>query len=202
MVNIFGYELDIVSFIPAAFGTILSAYNWYMANRSAKIFPNKFVEYGVIHSKYQESILLCLPLLFHNEGAKKGMIYQIKVGFRKSDMSEIKYIDILGKIHLHELNYEDIELIDWDKFQEKGYSFVRPTYPIVVDPGESTNVNIISIDALEDNIVPIDENSTCVIEVYYGIDNKKTTEFSFKLRSADLGEDDYLWWLRPEPIEK
>lgn len=43
MVNIFGYELDIVSFIPALLGVLLSLYNWYLARKPANIHPSDFM---------------------------------------------------------------------------------------------------------------------------------------------------------------
>lgn len=96
----------------------------------------------MISSSYYERILLCLPLIFHNEGKKKGMIKRIKVGFKHDD--EIKYIDIDGKARLNELSSSESDSIGWDAFQKDGYQLIKPTYPIIVEPDQSTNVVLIS----------------------------------------------------------
>ena len=197
MVNIFGYELDIVSFIPALFGVLLSLYNWYLARRPANIHPSEFYEYGVISSSYYERILFCLPLIFHNEGKKKGMIKRIKVGFKHGD--EIRYIDIDGKARLNELSSSKSDSIGWDDFQRDGYQFIKPTYPIIVEPDQSTDVVLISEVAKEDDIIPLDEHSTCIIEVYFRKNKMNKVEIPFYLSKDYIGEDEDLLWLNPAP---
>ncbi|MHA2338721.1 MAG: hypothetical protein ACXACX_15540, partial [Candidatus Hodarchaeales archaeon] len=67
-------DIDLISLIPALFAVILSLYNFYKMSKSANIVPNEIISYGLISSSYQGGFKLVLPLLFHNNGAKKGLI--------------------------------------------------------------------------------------------------------------------------------
>ena len=101
MAEIFGLEVDLLSLIPAVFGALLSIYNWLQMIKPANINSGRLVNYGFISSSYENAMLLCLPLTFENEGAKKGLITEIKIGFKQGD--EIKYIDVNAKVRLNEL---------------------------------------------------------------------------------------------------
>ena len=102
MTNIAGYEVDFISLGPAIFAVLLSIYNWYKLSKPADIYPNEIINYGYISSSYQGAIQLCIPLILHNEGANRGMVTNIKIGF-ESEIG-IKYVDVLGKAKLNEIN--------------------------------------------------------------------------------------------------
>ena len=82
MVDILGYDLDVVSFIPALFGVLLSIYNWLQMRKPADIYPGRLVNYGFISSSYEKAYFFCFPLAFENAGANKGLITDIKIGFK------------------------------------------------------------------------------------------------------------------------
>lgn len=48
MMQLLGYDFDLISLIPALFGAILSLYNFYKMSRPANIFPTEIVNYGLI----------------------------------------------------------------------------------------------------------------------------------------------------------
>ena len=119
MVEIFGIEIGLLAMVPAVFGAAMSAYNWYMMNRPADIYSSEILNFGFISSSYEEAMLFCFPLIFSNDGAKKGLITDIKIGFKKD--GEITYIDLDGKARLKELDSATAPLLDWKKYQEEGY---------------------------------------------------------------------------------
>lgn len=200
MVNIYGYELDLVSFIPAAFGVLLSIYNWLKARQPANIHANEFFEYGLLTSSYYERMMLILPLIFDNSGKKKGMIKQVKIGFKCNNV--INYIDIDGKVKLTELSSADSDSIGWDNFHKEGYQLIKPTYPIIVEPDQSTDVVLISEIALEDDLLPLDQDLKCIIEVYFRKKKMNKIEIPFYLSSENVGEDEDLLWLKPTPTKR
>ncbi|MBY9000665.1 MAG: hypothetical protein KGD64_07110 [Candidatus Heimdallarchaeota archaeon] len=140
-------------------------------------------------------------MIFDNSGKKKGMIKQIKIGFKRDD--EIKYIDIDGKVRLKDLSSSESDSIGWDDFQKEGYQLIKPTYPIIVEPDQSTDVVLISEVAKEDNIIPLDEHSTCIIEVYFRKNKMNKIEFPFYLATDYIGESEDLLWIKPvTPVDE
>ncbi|MFX1512566.1 MAG: hypothetical protein ACFFCQ_08265 [Promethearchaeota archaeon] len=195
MVEVFGIEIGVLSLIPAVFGALLSLYNWYKMNKPVDIYPSEIVNFGFITSQYEEAMLFCFPLIFSNEGASKGMITEIKIGFKKD--GEIKYVDFDGKARLKELDSTIAPLIDWKKFQQEGYVILQPTYPIVVEAGASTDVTLMATIDFEEKIVPINEEVECVIEVEFGNQKRNRIKFPFFLSEEIVDIDDRLVWLKP-----
>ncbi|MCP4763612.1 MAG: hypothetical protein GY870_17705 [archaeon] len=193
MVEILGVEVDLLSLIPAVFGACLSLYNWWQMQQPAKIVPNEIINYGLISSSYEESLLLTIPLIFHNDGANKGMIKDIKIGFKHGE--EIKYLDIDGKAKLSELTFNESQGMTWEKFQENGYSLLKPTYPIVVEPDVSTSVTVVSITPHSDGIIPVGKETQCIIEVKYDKDKVGKVEFPFLLSKELYDSDNTLLWV-------
>lgn len=198
MVNFSGYELDLISLAPAVFALVLSLYNWFKMNKPANIYPNEIINYGYIASEFNGGVQLCIPLILHNEGANRGMITGIKIGFQNGN--EIKYLDILGKARLNEVNINQAHSFDWDQFEKDGYRMIQPTYPIVVEGFESTDVTLIAQVTFEDNIIPIETETNCVIEVKFGKNKHNQISFPFFLSKEFSEIDNRLMWY--EPIEK
>lgn len=198
MLEIAGYQLDIISFIPAIIGVLLSVYNYYKMSRPAHIVPTEVVNYGLLSSSYEQSFKIILPLVFHNEGAKKGIIKNIKFGFKTN--GKTTYLDTLVKAHLFELTDDLAQLCDWNKFIEHGYRVINPTFPITVMPESSVDVAFVGTALIEDNTIPLDQQSEYFIEVYYG-KNKVTSEsYSFFLDEEEI-PDDRLVWLNPSKLQ-
>lgn len=196
MVTIFDTELDLLSFIPALFGAILSLYNWWQMRRPALIVPSPIVSYGLIASEYQEGMLFCFPIVLNNEGAQKAIVTKIRIGFKHAN-DEVRYLDLDGKARLEELDAERARLMDWEKFQKEGYMIRQPTYPIVVNAYSSENVYLIARSFFADKEVPLNVSTFCRIEVTYNNKKVNYSSFPFKLDQANLDQDDQLQWLEP-----
>lgn len=198
MTDIIGFEVDFISLGPAVFALLLSVYNWYKMSRPANIYPNEIINYGYIASSYQGGFQLCIPLILHNEGANRGMITGIKIGFQFEN--EVKYIDLLGKARLLEVDINQATRFDWDKFESDGYRMIQPTYPIVVEGFESADVILIAQATFEENAIPIDTETDCVIEIKFGKNKTNQIKFPFYLSTESSEVDNRLVWY--EPIEK
>ena len=196
MVEIFGYDIDLLSLIPAIFGALLSIYNWLQMNKPAKIYPGRLVNYGFISSSYENAMFLCLPLTFENEGAKKGLITEIKIGFKHGE--EIKYIDVDAKVRLNELTGASAPSMNYEKFTDEGYVILLPTYPMGLEGGESIGITIVSTVSVEDKIIPVGVDSEIVIEVFFGTDKSNSRSFPFYLSKESADSDNVLIWLKTE----
>ena len=196
MAEIFGIEVDLLSLIPAVFGALLSIYNWLQMIKPANINSGRLVNYGFISSSYENAMLLCLPLTFENEGAKKGLITEIKIGFKHGD--EIKYIDVDAKVRLNELTGATAPNMNYEKFTDDGYVILLPTYPMEIEGGESIGITIVSTISAEDKIIPVGVDSEMVIEVYFGKDKSNTQNFPFYLSQESADSDNVLIWLKTE----
>jgi hypothetical protein len=197
MVTIFGdIEIDLLSLIPAVFGALLSIYNWLQMRKPADIHPGRLVNYGFISSSYEKAYFFCFPLAFENAGANKGLITDIKIGFKHG--AEIKYIDVDAKVRLNELSGASAPRMDYEKFTDDGYVILLPTYPIGIEAGESQEVTIVSTVSVEDGIIPVGIETEIVIEVYFGWDKSNTQSFPFYLSKESADSDNTLIWLKTE----
>lgn len=195
MVEIFGVEIDIFSFLPAIFAFFLSLYNWLQMNKPANIHPGDIVNYGFISSSSENCMLFCFPLVFENEGAKKGVITNIKIGFKTN--KELKYIDVDLRVRLNELKGAMIPSMDYNKFTDDVYVILLPTYPIVAEGGESITTTIVSSVDIDEGLVPIDEASELIIEVFFGKGKSNRKNIPFYLTKDNAESDDVLLWLKP-----
>ncbi|MHA2101434.1 MAG: hypothetical protein ACW99A_22485, partial [Candidatus Kariarchaeaceae archaeon] len=198
MVNIAGYEVDFLSLAPAVLALLLSIYNWFKMSRPANLYPNEIINYGYIASDYQGGVQLCIPLILHNEGANRGMITGVKIGFQFDN--EIKYIDVLGKARLNEVDINQAFRFDWDKFEQDGYRMIQPTYPIIVEGLESTDVTLIAQATFKENVIPIDTQTECIVEIKFGKNKSNLIKFPFFLSKEFAEVDNRLMWY--EPIQK
>ncbi|MHA2000897.1 MAG: hypothetical protein ACTSVU_02245 [Promethearchaeota archaeon] len=196
MVDILGVDVDFLSLIPAIFGALLSLYNWLQMHKPANIYPGRLVNYGFISSSYDKAMFFCLPLTFENEGANKGLITEIKIGFKNE--AEIKYIDVDAKVRLNELTGSMAPRMDYEKFTDEGYVILLPTYPIGIEGGESQDITIVSTVSVEDDIIPIGKDSEIVIEVYFGKNKLNTRSFPFYLSQESADSDNTLIWLKTQ----
>lgn len=187
----FGFEIGYISLGTALLGVLLSLFNYYKMTKPANIIPNEIINYGLISSSYQESYKLCIPLIFHNDGAKNGMITSVKIGFKTND--KINYLDVTGKAKLNELVDENLESTDWDGFAKHGYRIVQPTYPIQVQGFESADIVLICTTPYEDKFLPIDSKSECVIEIKFGKNKTNQIKFPFYLAESVIPDDRIIW---------
>jgi hypothetical protein len=197
MVKIFTFEVDLLSFIPAAFGVLLSIYNWLQMRKPAKIYIGRLVNYGFISSSYENAMLLCLPLAFENVGANKGLITEIKIGFKEQG-GEIKYIDVDAKVRLNELTGASSPRMNYEKFTNDGYVILLPTFPMRIEAWESQDITIVSTVSVEDKIIPVGVDGEIVIEVYFGRNKSTTQSFPFYLSQESMDSDDVLIWLKTQ----
>lgn len=195
MTNIIGYNVDLLSLVPAIFAFLLSIYNWIMMKKPANIYPDEIISYGLIASEYHDGMQLCIPLILHNGGASRGLVSNIKIGFKQAN--QIKYLHILGKAKLLDINVNKAYQFDWDSFESEGYVIVQPTYPIVVDEFASQDVVLIAQTAFKDNIIPINTECSCVISVKFGRNKTNSIEFPFFLSKEISESDNTLNWLEP-----
>ena len=192
LIEFLNYNVDIISLIPALFGAILSLYNFYKMSRPANIFPTEIVNYGLVSSSYEKSFKMVFPLVFHNDGAKKGIIREIRIGFKNN--GSLKYLDDMFKVRLHELSDDIAQLCDWNKFIEHGYRIIQPTYPISILSDSSVETNFIATCYYEDEVIPLDSNSECIVEVFYGKNKVNTLLMPFYLAEEDIPDDRLVWF--------
>lgn len=196
MVDFLGVDiLIILSYVPAVFALLLSVFNWYQMNKPANIHTGELVNYGFISSSYENCMLFCLPLVFENEGAKKGAITEIKLGFQTN--GQIKYIDVDLKVRLNEFTGAMIPSMNFEKFTEEGYAILLPTYPIIIDAGESISTTIVTTVGIEEGIVPIGIETEFIIEVYFGKNKSNRKSIPFYLSQKNAESDNVLLWLKP-----
>jgi hypothetical protein len=193
-----GYDVDVLSTIPAIFATLLSLYNWYLLRKPAKIIPNEIISYGFIASEFHGGYQFCVPLIFHNSGYNFGLITDVKIGFKTEN--GFKYLENLGKANLLEVDVNTVFSFDWDSFEKEGYRMILPTYPIEVEGQSSCEVTFILQASQDEKVLPIDTETTCIIEIKYGNNRTSTTEFPFYLSSEFAEVDNSLRWY--EPIQK
>jgi hypothetical protein len=186
--------IDFISFGPAIFGALLSAYNWLQTKKPANIRPNKIIEYAIVNSSYDEVDILTVPLIFNNNGAFKGTITDIKIGFKNGN--DIKYLDIMGKARLSELSTDQLITMAAEAYSKEGYSITMPTYPIDVFPNESTSIVLIATADHSENLIPLDIDAEWVVETYYDNKKKNKDEFPFKLTKEMHESAEYLIWTR------
>lgn len=190
-------NIDYFSLIPATFATLLSLYNWFMMNKPANIKPLELISYGIISSEFHEGRQLCLPLIFHNDGANKGLITRVKVGFKDHAGSTPRYLEVLGRIKMQEVDVNTLYQFDWDSFEQDGYRMQLPTYPIVVEAFSSQDA--IFIAQTGDQDIPVGKEVEAFIEVTYDNGKQNTVSFPFMLSEENAAIDNQLTWL--EPVE-
>ncbi|MCY3412475.1 MAG: hypothetical protein INQ03_12630 [Candidatus Heimdallarchaeota archaeon] len=186
-------DIDLFSFVPAVFGSVLSLYNWLQTRKPANIHANPIVQYGLVSSSYAEEDLLTIPLVYTNEGAFKGTIVDIKIGLKSK--GQTKYFEVLGKVTLNSMSSDDLQSMDMEAYSNNGYKLQMPTYPIDVYPEESTTVILLAVAAHEDKVLPLDVKSEWKIETYF--DNKVSKDvYPFSLNTETYESAEYLKWLR------
>ena len=199
MQQLYGFQFDLISLLPALFAVVLSIYNYYKLSRPANFFPTELVNYVIISSSYENSFKVILPLVFHNEGSKKGIIKKVKVGFKQN--STITYFDNLTKVRLNELDDNIAQLTDWNKFIEHGYRVVQPSYPIPISEYASVDETFVGICSYDEKLIPLDQECEYIIEVYFGKNKVNMLNFPFFLSKEDI-PDDRLIWLEPKIVKK
>lgn len=186
-------EIDLISFVPAAFGALLSFYNWLKFRKPANIKPNVIIDYAIVSSSYEETDILTIPLVFHNHGAYNGVISDIKVGIKSAE--GVKYFDIMGRANLNELSTDELLNMSLEQYTQNGYSLSLPTYPIDVFSGESKTVILIAVASHDEKAIPIDVDAKWHIETYFG-SKVNIDEFNFKISMDQYERAENLRWYR------
>ena len=185
---VFDYNIDPTSFLPAVFATLLSIYNWYQIRKPANIYPYHLIEYGYIHSEFHNGYQLCLPLLFHNDGANRGLITSIDISFPREGIQ----LEVLGKAQISPMNINQVYSFDWDRFENEGYTMLLPTYPIPIDGHTSKEVVMI---AYSENL-PIDILTECQITVEFDNGKENTCKFDYFISNIAAEVDNALRWYK------
>ncbi len=194
--------MDIFTVIPAVGAAIIAVRNWLVLRKGADITPHKILSYGIVRDQPDEPEVnnIYIPLIFHNDGTKGGMITKIEIVFQ--DGETIKKLPIISKIKLNELSNDQVNLgrqsVDMVKFEESGYTIQIPMFPISVPAGESAEAMFQCYDDKEDNIIPLDKELKCIVKIEYGRNKTSHVKFPFMLTSEDYDGTDLLRWFRPE----
>jgi hypothetical protein len=164
--------------------------------KGADIYPHEIITYGIVNNTAQNPTHdhLYIPLIFHNEGIKPGMITKIEILF--DNEGEIKPLQILAKVELNDIGQQAARM-NIEDFTQKGYTVKIPLYPINVPAGESTDIVLQCYQRIEDNIFLLDKEFMCIIRINYGRNKTREVRFPFLLTSEDYEETRFLKWYRP-----
>lgn len=195
MANIFGYELDIISFVPALFGAGLSLYNWLQMRKPAQLKLSPLIRYGLIYSELHQGTKLILPIIVHNDGSQRGIITGVKFGFRAGE--KVINIPLIGQVKLKEVSEDIMIQGGWNDYRDTGFKFIMPIYPIEIEPYESKHVVMVANAWHTDGLFPVGIETTCVIELEYGDNKTSKTEFPFHLKAEDVLYNDVIGWYEP-----
>ncbi|MEJ2277874.1 MAG: hypothetical protein P8Y70_09025 [Candidatus Lokiarchaeota archaeon] len=180
---------ELFTIIPAVVALIVAIRNWLELRKGADIKPHRILSYGIVRDQTEDPKInnIYLPLIFHNEGTKVGMITKV---------------EIISKIKLRELSKEDTnvgrQFVDMVDFEENGYIIQVPTYPISVPAGESSEAMFLSYEDKKQNIIPLDKKLTCIIKIEYGENRISEVKAPFILTKEDYEGTDYLRWFKPQ----
>lgn len=182
----------IISAAPGVAAAALALYNWYKMRRGAVLKVGEIVSYGIEWDN-GSVIRYYFPILIHNEGSKPGMVTSIRITFKNESIE--KWIDINRHIEITQKDDED---------ESQSIVSIEPLFPVFVPSDEGTVVILECLD-YDHDVIPVNEKTTCKVELSY--DNKKSSsvEFPFKLLSENISDlDGSVKWFKPfekEPSE-
>ena len=120
------------------------------------------------------------------------MITQIKVGFREGE--KINYFQFIGRARLAELDEKMAFQGGWDDFEKEGFKILQPKYTIVVPGYESADIVMIANVWNQQKSLPIDKQTSCVVEVYFGSGKMNQVEFPFLLKKNHIVDNVIAWY--------
>lgn len=188
-------DIDLFSLAPGLLALLLSLYNYWVMRKPAHIIPDEIITYALISSEYEESYKFCFPMVFHNTGAKKGVIKGIKVGFKKE--GQVRYVDVVGRARLLDVEEDEAERGDWQSFTRNGYRIILPTFPLPIEGGSSVDLILVATASFEDGILPLDQECEYVVEVRFGNNKINQASYPFFLAKSII-PDDRIIWIEPK----
>jgi hypothetical protein len=187
-------QFDIFSFVPAIGAAALSIQNWLSLKKGAYLIPAPIVNYGLwaIEASGKQSKALVLPIVVHNDGTKTGTITDLKIKFSSSN-NELK---VLRKIKLLSVPKTRINSMNINEYRTEGMEELNPFFPIQVMAKQGETFLIECFDG--DNLIPIDQDTNCTIEIIYNNGKVGKQSFPFKLTKDQFVEaKDGIRWFRP-----
>lgn len=191
MIEVLGFQFDLISLIPVLFGVVLSLYNYHKITKPANLFPTEIVNLALIPSSYENSFKIILLLGFHNEKTKEGIIKKIKIGFKQNII--ITYLDSPLKVRLNELEDDLAQRRDWTKFAEQFYRVIQQPYPIYSLSDSSLDVTFIATCSYEEEVLPNGKQSEYVIKVFFENIKSNKVSFPFHIAEKDIPADRLIW---------
>ncbi|MHA2497371.1 MAG: leucine-rich repeat domain-containing protein [Candidatus Hodarchaeales archaeon] len=163
--------------LPGVAAALLSAYNWWIMRRGAIIKPDRFITYGLQNITFEEhqryarkEKILYFPIILNNVGTKAGLVSNIEIYFRGANGANgEKKLDISKRVEVTASSIEE----------------QVPPMPVSVPAGEGLQVTFECIDD-ENDVIPINEELICRIEVNYSHKRTSSIEFPFKLESESM----------------
>ena len=83
-----------IGIAPGLFASALSLFNWWKMRRPANLSVSPLIKYGVIYSRHNEATKLILPFIIHNNGAKRGLVKEVRFGFKTNQ--GVKFIPLMA----------------------------------------------------------------------------------------------------------
>lgn len=189
------FGIDIFSFVPAIGAIALSIKNWWVLHKGAVIEASDIVNYGIWSTKKDgsQNKTLFLPILLSNDGSRAGMVRNIRIRF--STLDKTGELEIRRKVKMENLSGSAIRGMSIGEFTNKGVEEINPFYPINVNSKEDTSFIIECFDGK--NVIPLNQELNCSIEVEYGRRRSSTHSFPFFLSEDNFNKSlDYIHWLR------
>lgn len=181
------------SLVPALGAIVLSFYNWYSLRQGGKIKPLKIVNYGLWSVKIEKRKVkhFFLPVILDNVAVKPALVTDITISFEsdglKTNLAVNRRIDLTMP--------SSMSGMDINQFRMKQTKEMVPFYPIPVNGLEGRMVMLDCFD--KGDVLELDKDYFCVIEVTFGNNKNSSTNFPFKVTSDNFEKAlDHIQWYR------
>lgn len=181
------------SLVPALGAILLSLYNWWVLRQGGKIKPLRVVNYGLWSVKVNERKVknLFIPVILDNIAIKPALVTNIAIFFSSANGN--KELPVTRRIELTMPG--SMSGLNVNQFRINNTSEIVPFYPIPVNGLEGRMVMLDCHDGGE--IIELDEELTCNIEVTYGSEKRSAISFPFRLSSENYEKAlDHITWFR------
>ena len=186
------YVLDIqvlYSVIPALGAILLSLYNWYVLRQGGKIKPLTVVNYGLWSVNVDQRKV---PVILDNVAIRPALVTDIAISFDSNGTK--RNLAVNRRIELT-MPPGTMSGMNINQFRINQTKEIVPFYPIPVSGQEGRMVMLDCLDRGE--VIELDKESLCSIEVTYGRNKKSSVIFDFKLTSSDFEKAlDHIVWYR------
>ena len=182
------------SLIPALGAIILSLYNWWVLRQGGKIKALQIVNYGLWSVKVDQRLVkhLFLPVILDNVAIRPALVTDIIISFENNGGK--KELDVKRRIELT-MPPGAMSGMGINQFRINQTKEIVPFYPIPVNGQEGRMVMLDCIDHGE--VIDLDQEHICSIEVRFGNNKKAITNFPFKISTADFDKAlDHIQWYR------